>query len=73
MTIPEQNEPGLSPMGFSLPMNLTGQGLGRDPAAQKKIFLARTRSEILFYAILHYEMRGQPAQARVRPEPSPKN
>jgi hypothetical protein len=47
-------------------------GLGSDLAAREKI-LAKARPEMLFLAILHYKKHGRPAQARVRPEPDPKN
>jgi hypothetical protein len=36
------------------------------------IFFARARPAVLFLVVLHYKMRGRPAQARVRPEPDPK-
>jgi hypothetical protein len=34
--------------------------------------LAQARPEMLFLVVLHYKMRGRPAQARARPEPGPK-
>jgi hypothetical protein len=38
----------------------------------EKIFLARARPEMLFLVVLHYKMRGRPAQALARPDPGPK-
>jgi hypothetical protein len=35
--------------------------------------MAKARPEMLFLAILHYKKHGRPTQARVRPEPGPKN
>jgi hypothetical protein len=35
-------------------------------------FLARARPEMLFLVVLHYKMRGRPAQVQARPEPGPK-
>jgi hypothetical protein len=43
----------------------------RDLEARKKFF-ARARPEMLFLVVLHYKMRGRPAQARARPEPGSK-
>jgi hypothetical protein len=37
----------------------------------KKI-LAQAQPKMMFLAILHYKMRGQPAQAQARPELGPK-
>jgi hypothetical protein len=53
------------------PTNLTGRPWAKilKPA---KIFLARARPEMLFLVVLHYKMRGRPAQARAQPEPGPK-
>jgi hypothetical protein len=63
---PAQAQPGPGP-----PTNLTGRAWAKilKPA---KNFLARARPEMLFLVVLHYKMRGQPAQARARPEPCPK-
>jgi hypothetical protein len=46
-------------------------GVGRDLEA-REFFLARARPKMLFLVVLHYKMRGRPAQARVRPEPGSK-
>jgi hypothetical protein len=53
------------------PMNLTGRAWAEilKPA---NFFFARARPEMLFLVVLHYKMRGRPAQARVRPEPDRK-
>jgi hypothetical protein len=45
--------------------------VGRDLEDRKKKNLARARPKMLFLVVLHYKMRGRPAQARARPEPSP--
>jgi hypothetical protein len=37
-----------------------------------KFFLARAQPEMLFLVVLHYKIRGWPAQTRARPEPGPK-
>jgi hypothetical protein len=41
--------------------------VGRDLEA-REIFLVRVRPEMLFLVVLHYKIRGWPAQARARPE-----
>jgi hypothetical protein len=73
--IPEHFEPGPTrPAGpararpASGPLtNLTGRAWAEilKPA---KFFLARARPEMLFLVVLHYKIRGRPAQARARPE-----
>jgi hypothetical protein len=70
-TIPEQNEPGPSPMGFSPPTNLTGQGLGvgRDPAAQKIFSWPKPGPKYCF--MLFYTMKC--AGGLPEPGPGPKN
>jgi hypothetical protein len=57
-------DPGPAP---GPPTDLTGRAWAEilKPA---KFFLARARPEMLFLVVLHYKMRGQPAQARARPE-----
>jgi hypothetical protein len=45
--------------------------VGKDLEA-REIFFARARPEMMFLVVLHYKMRGRPAQARARPEPDPK-
>jgi hypothetical protein len=45
-------------------------GVGRDREARE--FLARAQPEMPFLVVLHYKVRRRPAQARARPEPSPK-
>jgi hypothetical protein len=47
-------------------------GVGSDLEAREKFFLAPPQPEMLFSVVLHYKMRGRPAQARARPEPGPK-
>jgi hypothetical protein len=49
------------------PTNLTGRAWAEilKPA---EIFLARAWPEMLFLVVLHYKMRGRPAQARAGPE-----
>jgi hypothetical protein len=63
--------PGLSPMGFSLPTNLTGQGLGRDPAAQKKKILGPNpaRNIVLCYFTLWNARSARPSSGPARAQP----
>jgi hypothetical protein len=59
------------PTRLGPPTNLTGRAWAEilKPA---EIFLAQARPEMLFLVVLHYKIRGRPAQARARPEPGPK-
>jgi hypothetical protein len=53
------------------PTNLSGRAWAEISKLAKKI-LARAWTEMLFLVILHYKIRGRPAQARARHELSPK-
>jgi hypothetical protein len=53
------------------PTNLTGRAW-EEILKPAKFFFYRARPEMLFLVILHYKMRGRPAQAQDQPEPGPK-
>jgi hypothetical protein len=70
--IPEHFELGPARPAPSPPTNLTHRAWA-EILKTAKLFFARARPEMLFLVVLHYKMRGRPAQARaekLRPDAS---
>jgi len=65
--IPEQNEPGPSPMGFSPSTNLTGQDLGKDPAVQKIFSWPKPSPKYCFFLFYTTKCTGDPSRPGLGP------